>query len=80
MKFRDEYLKTGGVFCPFCKSHDIEGSSVEINEGTAQQDVSCVSCGGAWQDGYRLVTVIPVDVEGGTPCSGSGSGGTTSSA
>jgi hypothetical protein len=61
MKFKEEYLKTGGVICPFCKSQDIEGGAVEINEGTAQQDVACISCDGAWRDIYRLEAVETIE-------------------
>jgi hypothetical protein len=61
MKHEEEYLKTGGVFCPFCKSPDIEGGSVDIIASEAIQDVSCVTCGGAWRDTYKLHTVEAVD-------------------
>ena len=61
MKYREEYLKNGGIFCPFCKNQDIEGGSVEIIEGTAQQNVSCVACGGAWRDKYKLNAVETIE-------------------
>lgn len=61
MKFRDEYLKTGGIFCPFCKSDDIEGSAVDIVGSEAVQEVSCVRCNGAWRDTYRLHAVETLD-------------------
>jgi hypothetical protein len=57
MKHREEYLTYGGVFCPFCKSPDIEGGSVDIAGSEAFQELSCVSCGGAWRDRYELVAV-----------------------
>jgi hypothetical protein len=49
-----EYLEQGGTVCPFCKSHDIEGQEVNIDAGTAWQDVSCNQCGEEWQDTYTL--------------------------
>lgn len=61
MKYKEGYLKTGGIFCPFCKNRDIEGGFVEINGGTAQQTMTCGACGGAWQDGYRLEDLVSLD-------------------
>lgn len=49
------YLQSGGTRCPSCGSHDITGESVEVNEGTATQEVSCLACEAEWVDMYRLV-------------------------
>ena len=35
---RAAYLATRGLNCPFCKTGNIEGGSVEINDGGAMQD------------------------------------------
>ena len=51
------YLNGGGVSCPFCGSHDIEGQFVETNEGRATQPMKCNQCGEDWMDYYRLVYV-----------------------
>ena len=61
MKYREEYLKNGGIFCPFCKNQDIEGGSVDIIASEAIQEVSCVSCGGAWRDTYKLHAVETIE-------------------
>lgn len=51
---KDEYVARGGVRCPHCRSWDIEGGVVEIESGTASQEVWCSSCGRAWCDTYEL--------------------------
>ena len=43
--------------CPFCKSSDIEGGSVDVDAGGAWQEVGCNACGKSWNDFYRLVDV-----------------------
>lgn len=53
-----EYIKTGGIFCPRCKSANIEGTEVEIDAGAAYQDMSCSDCNLKWTDGYSLDRVI----------------------
>jgi hypothetical protein len=49
-----EYLARDGGCCPFCKSVDIEGGSVEINAGVATQEVMCNECDAEWEDTYVL--------------------------
>lgn len=53
----EEYLAHDGVRCPFCRSRDIVGESVEINVGSATQDVYCNVCEAEWYDEYKLVAV-----------------------
>lgn len=43
--------------CPCCGSDQIEGSSWDVYNEYAQQEVSCVNCGAAWDDIYRLVDI-----------------------
>ena len=62
MKYRTEYLKAGGTFCPFCTRGDgIEGGSVEVVAGRAFQPVYCSHCSGAWHDEYDLVNAKTVE-------------------
>ena len=49
-----EYLDEGGTVCPFCKSHDIQGQEINIDAGSAWQDVNCNQCSQDWQDTYTL--------------------------
>lgn len=34
------YVEQGGVKCPFCGHHDLQGDSVDINEHFAAQDMT----------------------------------------
>lgn len=51
------YIAQGGVCCPFCMSTDIEGGSVEIEEGRAIQGIACSECEEEWVDVYTLVGI-----------------------
>ena len=57
---RRKYIEGGGVACPFCGSENIEGGSVEIDCGFANQNVGCADCGAEWLDYYVLNGVILV--------------------
>jgi transposase-like protein len=48
------YVQNGGVKCPFCGSTNIEGHSVDIDQGAASQAINCLDCGKEWSDIYRL--------------------------
>ena len=54
---RDLYLRGISNNCLFCNSLDIEGSSVEIGEHAATQEIVCLSCGKEWQDIYTLTDI-----------------------
>ncbi len=56
-----KYGASGGVRCPFCDDDQIEGDAVTIDTGGAFQDISCLSCGASWTDGYTLTAVITGD-------------------
>jgi hypothetical protein len=56
----NQYLLTGGTSCPSCLSSNIEGGSIDIDQGRAWQNVSCTECGLEWTDGYQLVGVSEV--------------------
>ena len=58
MKFKKEYLEAAGSFCPFCRSEKIEApKGVEVDAGSASQQMHCFACGGNWYDQYELVDV-----------------------
>ena len=50
----DEYIKAGANRCPFCRSADIVGESIEVNGTETWQEVGCQFCGAVWQDIYKL--------------------------
>lgn len=64
-----EYLNSGGSFCPYCKSHDISGDSIDIEGSHAYQEVTCQECWKAWTDQYALVGVLEHDEEATPPAS-----------
>lgn len=61
----EKYLATGGVSCPFCGSHDIEGQGFDADEDGVTQEVGCNDCDREWIDRYKLhsITVIGVPIE-----------------
>lgn len=52
-----DYVKKGFAHCPFCKSSDIDGESVNIDGKTAIQDIGCLNCGAQWTDVYKLTGI-----------------------
>ena len=55
-KQKKTYLENSNL-CPSCKSDQIEGSSVEIDDGGAYQPMICSDCGKSWNDIYTLTDV-----------------------
>ena len=49
-----EYVIAGGVMCPHCDNKTPEGGSVDIDAGTAFQNMFCYECGASWVDEYKL--------------------------
>ncbi len=52
-----DYIKGGGVVCPFCGDGDLEGGFIETDQGRATQEIKCNTCGKAWIDEYKLAGV-----------------------
>jgi transposase-like protein len=50
----EQYVKKGGNCCPFCRSTNIEGEGVDVNEGGASQECTCQDCNASWYDHYDL--------------------------
>jgi formate dehydrogenase maturation protein FdhE len=55
------YMENAANLCPFCKSPDITGGSVDIDGREAWQEVSCNECPGEWRDVYTLSFVEDVE-------------------
>lgn len=49
-----EYVEHRGLMCPVCKSENIEAEEVNIDAGTAWQEISCKNCNSRWEDSYTL--------------------------
>jgi formate dehydrogenase maturation protein FdhE len=60
---KNAYIQGKGLFCPFCLSIPVEGSAIEIQAGTASQEMRCPECGKAWHDIYRLVDMVPFETK-----------------
>lgn len=50
-----EYVEKLGAICPLCEADEISAGPVEIEGSCAIQEVSCLACGGNWNDVYALV-------------------------
>lgn len=51
----EQYVAKGGCQCPVCGSGDISGGPVEVDAGTAWQEIFCSACQASWNDMYKLV-------------------------
>lgn len=40
--------------CPSCKSDDLEGDSIQVDDNIAWQPIWCNDCGFSWTDEYTL--------------------------
>lgn len=50
-----QYVRSKGLRCPFCRACDVEGlAGLDIDAGTASQEVRCNACQRFWTDFYRL--------------------------
>lgn len=49
-----EFIAADGGICPVCRSKEIQGDSVDIDGGIAEQQVSCDECHATWVVEYRL--------------------------
>ena len=58
---RKKHVALKGTQCPFCTSTDIEGDSVEVNEGRATQRMGCNECNSVWEDIYMLTGVVAIE-------------------
>lgn len=54
---KESYIQSGGARCPFCGSEDLDGHGVNIDSGTASQEMMCTDCGQGWFDIYTLTNV-----------------------
>lgn len=51
---QDEYVQNKGVKCPFCGDYDVQGGPVEVDAGSATQEMDCLTCEKTWKDVYKL--------------------------
>ena len=55
-KQKKAYLEDSSK-CPYCKSTDISGESLEIEGNVVVQIVTCQECDNSWTDYYKLFNV-----------------------
>lgn len=56
-----EYVRIGGIRCPFCDSDDISCGRIEPEASGAYANCSCDTCHEEWIDEYKLVGVEPAE-------------------
>jgi len=55
---KKEYIKNGGLRCPFCRSENIDGIENNFDAGYLSQVVICNECHESWSDIYSLTDII----------------------
>lgn len=50
---QEEYLRNPNT-CPFCRSTEVTGGSVNIDGNVASQEMFCHDCDKEWSDDYTL--------------------------
>jgi len=53
-----DYLANGGTRCPGCLSTEISGSSMQVDNDTAWQEIECANCEQTWTDIYKLKEIV----------------------
>jgi len=55
----NEYMKSGGSHCPYCKSTSLEGQgSPQIDGAEVTQEIECLNCHKSWHDLYSLTGIF----------------------
>ena len=52
-----KYVQSGGQYCLFCGSDNLDAATVEADGATAYSNVFCNDCKKEWTDEYKLVAV-----------------------
>jgi len=58
---KKEYLDSGGDFCPFCQSFNINTQDKCTEDYDVHQLVTCGDCEAEWYDVYSVTDVITKD-------------------
>jgi transposase-like protein len=59
----DEYVGKLDLQCPHCHSTNISGGEVNIDVGTATQEVTCDDCYATWLDVYHLAGYADLQID-----------------
>ena len=56
-KQANEYLRQGGIRCPYCESEDIQSTDRDMQSGVIFVSMTCDDCQHDWTEGYALVEI-----------------------
>lgn len=60
-----EYVQSGGSYCPYCSSKEIEGTGERNTDGNwTGNEITCLKCGKIWKDVYLLADIYECPEEG----------------
>ncbi len=61
---KQEYIRTKGVICPYCKQTDqVDADPIRLENDDLVATVQCYRCNKAWQDIYGIVDVEEIEEE-----------------
>lgn len=63
-KTNKEYVELDGTRCPACNSTQLEGGSIDVDQGYAWQEIYCHDCHLEYQDVYELRSYYIPEVRG----------------
>ena len=59
-----EYIRSGGVICPYCKQPDqVDSDAVHLENDDFVAEVRCHRCNKTWRDIYEIVDVEEIEEE-----------------
>lgn len=56
-KYIKKHIRSSYI-CPCCGGDQVDGHAVVICVGHATQEVTCLACGAAWTDEYKLCRIF----------------------
>lgn len=54
----EKYLDSGGNFCPYCNSRNLDGGITEYKHDGPTQPIECLNCKKQWTDILGPIGVI----------------------
>lgn len=57
-----KYVAGNGVTCPTCQQQQFACDPIEIDGGTASQQIYCPECDSGWTDIYQLVSISNLEL------------------
>jgi hypothetical protein len=63
-KAKEDYVRQGGVRCPFCGSNDISADKTEADCAFAVVTVDCLHCHKSWHERHDLAAIYELGDDG----------------